>query len=136
MSSTQQLFFHRTIACILQIALHFMHKFLLDIGNTPTQLAINPSIQLFTINAHHFVKNSWFNIREHIALQKLKYTALNQATPINLRAVVILFMARQNVNYHHLMGLLIQLSKAHGANMLIPALNMRSFIQKLYKTFR
>ena len=74
------------------------------------------------------MKNSWFDVSEHIALHKLKNSTLNQTAPINLRTVVILFMTSQNIHNHHFMCLLIQLRKAHGTNMLIPALDVGCFI--------
>ena len=81
------------------------------------------------------MENLRLDISQHVALQKLKNAALYQQTPVELRTMVILLMAGQHIHNHHLMSLLIKLCKAAGADMLIPALDMRCIIQKFNKAF-
>ena len=128
MRRPQQLLLHRRIAGLFKIALHLLHKIILNIRNTAAQLLINPFVELLAVYAHHLMENRRLDVRQRIALHKLKNAALNQQAPVYLRTVVVLLVTRQHIDYHHLMRLLIQLGEAARTDMLVPALNMRCLV--------
>jgi hypothetical protein len=59
------------------------------------------------MDPHQLVENGRLNIRQHDAVQKFHDAAFYQDPPVNLGVMVLLLVAGQHVQDHHLVGLFV-----------------------------
>jgi hypothetical protein len=86
-------------------------------------------VDLITLFTHDLVEHRRLDIGQYDPLKKLKYSSLNQLSPINGDLSLLFFEFSQDVGDDALVGLLVKLSELYRPHMVIPSLNTRSLKQ-------